>query len=171
MAISRRSRVQGQPDGRHPPLPAPPLEVDGNGSPERRHPDHSTPRRQEPPLAKAAACSSSKNTNTPRQRGAKNYAELIGFSASQDAYSVPNPTRPATVTAWRSRKAMAEAKVSPADVGLLVPHGSESLAHDRRRTGRPTIRFRRFVEQIPCRRSRARSAISPPVAAEPRRRF
>jgi len=66
-----------------------------------------------------------------RQRGAKIYGELIGFGASQDTYSVTTPDPSGQSYTNAIRKALADAKVDPNDVGLLVPHGLGIPSHDR----------------------------------------
>ena len=66
-----------------------------------------------------------------RARGAKIYAELIGFAASQDTYSVTEPDPTGHSYAAAIRKALKEANVLASDVGCLVPHGSGIAAHDK----------------------------------------
>ena len=106
-----------------------------------------------------------------RQRGARIYAELVGFGASQDAYSVTEPDPTGHSYAAAIKKAMAEAKVSPADVGCLVPHGLGIAAHDRAELAGLRSAFGDAPgNAFPSRRSRARSATSPPGAASTRRR-
>lgn len=58
-----------------------------------------------------------------KARGAKIYCELVGFGASQDAYSPtePDPTGHSYGRAIAS--ALRDAKASAADVDLIVPHG------------------------------------------------
>jgi 3-oxoacyl-[acyl-carrier-protein] synthase II len=66
-----------------------------------------------------------------KQRGAKIYAELVGFGASQDTYSVTVPDPSGHSYSKAITKALAEAKVAPGDVNLLVPHGLGIPSHDR----------------------------------------
>ena len=42
----------------------------------------------------------------------------------------PSPTRPAAATATAARNALKDANLTPADVGLLVPHGLGIASHD-----------------------------------------
>src|SRR4051794_11486024 len=58
-----------------------------------------------------------------KARNAKIYAELIGFGASQDAHKVTAPTPTGHSYGMAIKKALAEAKVSPADVNCLIPCG------------------------------------------------
>jgi len=66
-----------------------------------------------------------------KKRGAKIYAELVGFGASQDTYSVRDPDPSGHSYSKAITKALAEAKANAADVGLLVPHGLGIPSHDR----------------------------------------
>lgn len=58
-----------------------------------------------------------------RQRGARIYAELAGFAASQDAYSVSEPDPTGRSYGNAVANAIKDAGLKPADVGLVVPHG------------------------------------------------
>ncbi len=66
-----------------------------------------------------------------RKRGAKIYAELVGFGASQDSYKIDEPDPSGHAYAKAVAKAMAEADVDPAQVDCLVPHGLGIPAFDR----------------------------------------
>jgi 3-oxoacyl-[acyl-carrier-protein] synthase II len=65
------------------------------------------------------------------QRGARIYAEIVGFGASQDTHSVTHPTPTGHSYAKAVTKALAEANVSPASVNCFVPHGLSLPSHDR----------------------------------------
>src|SRR5205814_10344819 len=58
-----------------------------------------------------------------KKRGAKIYAELIGFAASQDTHSVTEPQPSGHSYAAAINNALKDAKVSASQVDLLVPHG------------------------------------------------
>ena len=66
-----------------------------------------------------------------KKRGAKIYAELIGFGASQDSHSVTNPDPSGHSYGKAISKALADAKVEAKDVNLLIPHGLGIPSHDR----------------------------------------
>ena len=66
-----------------------------------------------------------------KKRGAKIYAELVGFGASQDTYSVTVPDPSGHSYSKAISKALAEAQVSPDEVDLLIPHGLGIPSHDR----------------------------------------
>jgi 3-oxoacyl-[acyl-carrier-protein] synthase II len=66
-----------------------------------------------------------------KARGAKIYAELAGFGASQDAYSVTEPDPTGHSYGKAVENALKDAKASAADVDLLIPHGLGIPGHDR----------------------------------------
>jgi 3-oxoacyl-[acyl-carrier-protein] synthase II len=66
-----------------------------------------------------------------RQRGAKIYAEVVGFGASQDTHSITDPEPTGRSYAAAVRKALAEAGAAPEQIGCLVPHGLGIPSHDR----------------------------------------
>jgi 3-oxoacyl-[acyl-carrier-protein] synthase II len=66
-----------------------------------------------------------------RTRGAKIYAELAGFAASQDTYKITDPEPSGHSYAMAIGKALKDAGVSAADVGLLIPNGLGVASHDR----------------------------------------
>jgi 3-oxoacyl-[acyl-carrier-protein] synthase II len=66
-----------------------------------------------------------------KKRNAKIYAELVGFGASQDTYSVTNPDPSGHSYGTAVSKALRDAKVDAADIDLLIPHGLGIPTHDR----------------------------------------
>jgi 3-oxoacyl-[acyl-carrier-protein] synthase II len=66
-----------------------------------------------------------------KKRGAKIYAELVGFAASQDAYSVTEPDPSGHSYGKAITNAIKDASLSPADIDVLVPHGLGIPAFDR----------------------------------------
>jgi 3-oxoacyl-[acyl-carrier-protein] synthase II len=66
-----------------------------------------------------------------KARGAKIYAEVAGFGASQDTYKVTDPEPSGHSYGRAVSKALADAKVNATDVDLLVPHGLGIPSHDR----------------------------------------
>ena len=84
-----------------------------------------------------------------KQRNAKIYAELVGFGASQDAYSVTDPDPTGHSYGAAIRKALKEAQVSPADVKCLVPHGLGIPSHDAAELAGLRATFGDGLEQLP----------------------
>jgi 3-oxoacyl-[acyl-carrier-protein] synthase II len=66
-----------------------------------------------------------------KQRGARIYAELVGFAASQDTYKVTEPSPTGHSYGKAVENALKDATLSPGDVDLLVPHGLGIPSHDR----------------------------------------
>ncbi|HYE19040.1 MAG TPA: beta-ketoacyl-[acyl-carrier-protein] synthase family protein [Tepidisphaeraceae bacterium] len=66
-----------------------------------------------------------------KARGATMYAELVGFAASQDAHKITDPCPTGLSYGKAVSKALADANLPPAAVGLIIPHGIGIPAHDR----------------------------------------
>jgi 3-oxoacyl-[acyl-carrier-protein] synthase II len=66
-----------------------------------------------------------------KARGAKMYAELVGFGASQDTHSVTQPEPSGHSYGKAISKALADANLPPNAVELLVPTGIGIPGHDR----------------------------------------
>ncbi len=66
-----------------------------------------------------------------KQRGAKIYAELVGFAASQDSYRITEPQPSGHSYGKAISNALKDAKLSAKDVDLLVPNGIGIPSHDR----------------------------------------
>lgn len=58
-----------------------------------------------------------------KKRGAKIYAEIVGFAASQDTYSITEPDPTGHSYSKALENAMKDAKVNRDDVSLIMPHG------------------------------------------------
>jgi 3-oxoacyl-[acyl-carrier-protein] synthase II len=65
-----------------------------------------------------------------KARGAKIYAELVGFGASQDTYSVTEPDPSGHSYGRAISKALADANLPPNAVDLLIPCGLGIPSHD-----------------------------------------
>ncbi|HLL90703.1 MAG TPA: beta-ketoacyl-[acyl-carrier-protein] synthase family protein [Tepidisphaeraceae bacterium] len=66
-----------------------------------------------------------------KARGAKVYAEVVGFGATQDTHSVTDPEPSGHSYGKAIQKALAEANLPPPAVDLLVPCGLGIASHDR----------------------------------------
>jgi 3-oxoacyl-[acyl-carrier-protein] synthase II len=66
-----------------------------------------------------------------RARGAKVYAELVGFAASQDSYKITEPDPSGRSYARAIIGALRDGGVTADDVSLLIPNGLGIPAHDR----------------------------------------
>src|SRR4249920_3321491 len=61
-----------------------------------------------------------------RRRGAKIYAEVLGYGASNDAYHLAAPDPASVGVAEMMRAALARARVNPSDVGYVNAHGTST---------------------------------------------
>jgi 3-oxoacyl-[acyl-carrier-protein] synthase II len=66
-----------------------------------------------------------------KTRGARIYAELVGFAATQDTYKVSEPDPTGTSYARAITGALRDAKLSATQVDLLIPNGLGIPLHDR----------------------------------------
>lgn len=66
-----------------------------------------------------------------KARGAKIYAELVGFAASQDTHRITEPSPTGHSYGKAIQKALADANLPPAAVSLIVPNGLGIASHDR----------------------------------------
>src|SRR5690349_15239882 len=66
-----------------------------------------------------------------KNRGAKIYAELVGFAASQDTYKVTEPSPTGHSYGKAVENAIKDAKLSPENVDVVIPHGLGIPSHDR----------------------------------------
>jgi 3-oxoacyl-[acyl-carrier-protein] synthase II len=84
-----------------------------------------------------------------KARGAKIYAELVGFAASQDTHSVTEPDPSGHSYAKAIENALKDAKVNATDVSVIVPHGLGIPAHDRAELAGLTRAFGENLAKIP----------------------
>jgi 3-oxoacyl-[acyl-carrier-protein] synthase II len=66
-----------------------------------------------------------------RRRGARVYGEVAGYGLTNDAHHMSAPRPDATMNAAAMRRALDEARVTPADVDLVNAHGSATPLGDR----------------------------------------
>lgn len=66
-----------------------------------------------------------------KKRGAKIYAEIVGFGMSSDAYHMTSPPENGAGGALAMQKALRDADITPAQIGYINAHGTSTPAGDR----------------------------------------
>ena len=66
-----------------------------------------------------------------RRRGARIYAEIIGYGMNADAYHVTAPDEDAEGAKRVMQRALADAAIEPAEVGLINAHGTSTPLNDK----------------------------------------
>ncbi|NLS44151.1 MAG: beta-ketoacyl-ACP synthase II [Firmicutes bacterium] len=69
--------------------------------------------------------------NHALERGARPYAEVIGYGASDDAHHIVEPETEGEGAALAMGKALADAKLNPVDVDYIHAHGTSTPMNDR----------------------------------------
>ena len=86
-------------------------------------------------MAEAAAVLVLEERGRALARGAPVYAELCGFGLTNDAHHMTAPRPDGSQAARAMRNALAEAHVSPGEVGYINAHGSSTPLNDPTETG------------------------------------
>lgn len=85
-----------------------------------------------------------------QKRGARIYAEVIGYGMSSDAYDMYEPSPGGEGAARCMVKAMKDAKISPQEVSYINMHGTSTGAGDIAETKAIKTAFGEFAKKIPA---------------------
>ncbi|HEY3281013.1 MAG TPA: beta-ketoacyl-ACP synthase II [Armatimonadota bacterium] len=84
-----------------------------------------------------------------RARGAKVYAELVGYGMSGDAHHMVAPCPDGSGAARSMRNALRDARVQPTDVGYINAHGTSTHEGDLAETRAVKAVFGEFAPRVP----------------------
>jgi 3-oxoacyl-[acyl-carrier-protein] synthase II len=98
-----------------------------------------------------------------KKRGAKIYAEILGFGSSFDAYSIIKPDPEGRGAARAIKNAMDEARIDPSQIGYVNAHGTSTRLNDQMETVAIKKVFGDHSRQVPV--SSIKSMIGHSIAA------
>ncbi len=84
-----------------------------------------------------------------RRRGARIYAELVGYASTGDAYHITAPDPTGEGAARAMRMALADAGVKPEEVGYINAHGTSTQYNDKFETLSIKLVFGEHAHRIP----------------------
>ena len=84
-----------------------------------------------------------------RARGARIYAEVLGYGASADAFHITAPQETGEGAALAMRAALAQARLAPQDIGYLNAHGTSTQLNDKSETAAIKQVFGPAAYQVP----------------------
>ena len=89
------------------------------------------------------------NLDHAQARGARIYAEVLGYGASADAYHITAPQETGEGAALAMRTALAQAGLAPQDIGYLNAHGTSTPLNDKSETAAIKLAFGSAAYKVP----------------------
>jgi len=83
-----------------------------------------------------------------RARGARVYAEVLGGALTSDGFSIVAPDPSGKYASQAITRAMDKSKLNPADIDMIVAHGTSTQANDKAETLAIRNSLRHFAEKI-----------------------
>ena len=85
-------------------------------------------------IAEGAAALVLENLDHARKRGARIYAEIVGYGTNADAHHIAQPIPDGSGAQKCLRQALDDAGLAPTDIGYINAHGTSTPANDRTET-------------------------------------
>jgi len=102
------------------------------------------------------------------RRGAKIYAEVVGYGATCDAYHITSPSPDGDGAARAMKLAIEEANIKPKNVSYINAHGTSTEINDKFETASIKLTFGADAYKIPISSTKSfLPTIYPPVNARP----
>jgi 3-oxoacyl-[acyl-carrier-protein] synthase II len=84
-----------------------------------------------------------------QERGATIHGEIVGYGASADAYHITAPTEDGSGSASAIRRALDDAKMTPADIDYINAHGTGTPLNDQAETRAIKLAFGERAYEVP----------------------
>lgn len=91
-------------------------------------------------------------------RGAKIYAEVVGYGATCDAYHITSPDPSAEGSSKSIKNAIEDAGITPDDIGYINAHGTSTLYNDKFETRAIKMIFKENAINIPISSTKSMTA-------------
>ena len=83
-----------------------------------------------------------------RRRGARIYAEVVGYGASADGGHITQPDKDGVGAAWAMEIALRDAQMDPSEIGYINAHGTSTSLGDQAETVAVKSVFKEYASKV-----------------------